>query len=310
MATQIFSSFEAFFAANQHSNLRGMVLGRQHEDWVLTHLIVNNLSVQWGRAGASVIVEGGARAGGVSIFVPTQGWTGVSGNGHQFDESSLMVNVPGAEFCIANDASRRWFSVYVPSETLAGASGDAMIRPVSTHGFVQLPTFRIERFRSLIGQFDEAVQQAPDAFASADAQKAAEQKLVYEIRNLLGVLHRVEHSHGRHVLPRGEILRTCMEFVERHDGEFLSVEQLATAAGVSERTLREVFQRYYGLAPVQYLNRRTLHQVRKALKTADPTVATVTEIATQFGVWQFGRLARDYRFLFGELPSKTLRRAA
>jgi AraC family transcriptional regulator, ethanolamine operon transcriptional activator len=307
MPTQTFSSFEAFFAANQHSNLRGMVLGRQRNDWVLTHLTVNSLSVQWGRAGASVIVEGGAKSGGVSIFVPTQAWAGVSGNGYQFDESSLMVNVPGAEFCIANDASRRWFSVYIPNETLAGASGDETIPVVSTHGFVQLPTFRIEKFRSIIGQFDEAVQQAPDAFASADAQKAAEQKLVYEIRNLLGVLHRVEHPHGRHVLPRSQILRTCMEFVEQHDGEFLSVQQLATSAGVSERTLREVFHRYYGMAPVQYLNRRTLHQVRRALKAADPLLATVTEVATRFGVWQFGRLARDYCRLFGELPSKTLR---
>jgi AraC family transcriptional regulator, ethanolamine operon transcriptional activator len=307
MSTQTFSSFDAYFAANRHSNIRGMVVGREHGPWVLTHLMINSLSVQWGRAGASVIVEGAAREGGVSIFVPTQVWFGVSGNGHPFDESSLMVNVPGAEFCIANDASRRWFSVYVPNETLAGASGDTTIPVVSTHGFAQLPTFRIEKFRSLIGQFDEAVQQAPDAFASAEAQKAAEQKLVYEIRNLLGVLHSVERPHGRHVLPRSQILRTCMEFVDQHEGEYISVEQLATAAGVSERTLREVFQRYYGLAPVQYLNRRTLHQVRRALKTADPMMATVTEIATKFGVWQFGRLARDYRCLFGELPSKTLR---
>jgi AraC-like DNA-binding protein len=59
---------------------------------------------------------------------------------------------------------------------------------------------------------------------------------------------------------------------------------------------------------VRYLNRRTLHQARRALRAADPTVTTVTEIATQFGVWQLGRFARDYRYLFGELPSETLRK--
>jgi AraC family transcriptional regulator, ethanolamine operon transcriptional activator len=58
---------------------------------------------------------------------------------------------------------------------------------------------------------------------------------------------------------------------------------------------------------VRYLNLRTLHQIRKELKAADPSVATVTEISTQFGAWQFGRMARDYRLLFGELPSETLR---
>ena len=99
-----------------------------------------------------------------------------------------------------------------------------------------------------------------------------------------------------------------MEFADQHVGEYLSVQQLATAAGVSERTLRDAFQHCFGLAPVQYLNRRTLHQVRRGLESADPSVATVTEIATEFGVWELGRFARDYCNLFGELPSETLHR--
>jgi len=58
---------------------------------------------------------------------------------------------------------------------------------------------------------------------------------------------------------------------------------------------------------VRYLNRRALHQVRRALKAANPSVATVTQVASEFGVWELGRFARDYRNLFGELPSETLR---
>jgi AraC family ethanolamine operon transcriptional activator len=305
--TRTFSSFEAFFAANLHSDLRGMILGRRREKWVMTQLAINTLSVQWGRAGSSVVVEGGAKPGGISIFIPTESPIGVSGNGHRLDESSLMINQTGDEFCIANDSSRPWFSVYIPYETFAGASGQATAPVPLMHGFVQVPLPRIQRFREVIGQFGEAVQRAPTDFGSAAAQRAAEQKLVPEIRNLLAVSCEVEPTHGRHVVPRRQIIRMSMDFVDQHDGEYLSVEQLAAATGVSERTLRDVFQHYFGLAPVRYLNRRTLHQVRKALKAADPYEATVTKIATQFGVWELGRFARDYRNLFGELPSQTLR---
>ena len=305
MPTRTFSTFEAFFAANLHSDLRGMILGRRREDWVMTQLAINTLSVQWGRAGSSVVVEGAAKPGGVSIFLPTQSPIGVSGNGHRLDVSSLMINQTGDEFCIANDSSRPWFSVYVPYETLAG--GDATTPVPSMHGFVQVPLPRVQRFRSVIGQFGEAVHQVAASFDSAAAQRAAEQKLVPEVRSLLAVPQEVEPMHGRHSIPPRKIVRTSMDFVDQHVGEYLSVAQLATAAGVSERTLRDAFQHCFGLAPVRYLNRRTLHQVRSALKAADPSLATVTQVATQFGVWELGRFARDYRNLFGELPSETLR---
>jgi AraC family ethanolamine operon transcriptional activator len=162
------------------------------------------------------------------------------------------------------------------------------------------------RFRSVIGQLEGQLQRAPTALESAVGQKAAGQKILREIRDLLAAPHAIEPTPGRHVVPRREIIHMAMDFVDQHEGEYLSLEQLAPAAHVSERTLRDAFRQYFGISPVQYLNRRTLHQIRGALKAADPSVATVTEIATQFGVWQFGRLARDYRFLFGELPSETL----
>jgi AraC family transcriptional regulator, ethanolamine operon transcriptional activator len=308
MPTQTFSSFEAFIHANRYAGLRAMVLGRDRGNWVLTHLMANNLTVQWGQAGGKAVVEGASKPGGHTIFLQTQGASAFSGNGRRFDELSLMVAGPGDEFCLAaDDASRRWCSLYIPKEKLSGANGDATNAAGSMRGVFQLPPQRIERFRSVIEQLDEVVQRAPAAFESAAAQKAAEQKLVREIRNVLAVPHEVKHPLGRHLVPRTQIIRMSMDFVDQHDGEYLSVEQLATAAGVSERTLRDAFQRYFGVAPVRYLNRRTLHQIRKALKAADPSVATVTEIAAQFGVWQFGRFARDYRLLFRELPSETLR---
>jgi AraC family ethanolamine operon transcriptional activator len=308
MSTRTFSSFEAFFAANLHSDLRGMVLGRRRENWVMTQMVINTLSVQWGRAGSSVVVEGAAKSGGISIFLPTENTLGVSGNGHRLDGSSLMINQTGDEFCIANDSSRPWFSVYVPDETLAGTSRDAATPVPLMHGFLQVPLARIQRFRSVIGQFGEAVHRAATDFESSPAQRSAEQKLVPEIRSLLAVPQEVEPIHGRHAIPRRQIVRTSMDFVDQHVGEYLSVEQLATAAGVSERSLRDAFQHCFGLAPVRYLNRRALHQVRRALKAADPSVATVTKVVTEFGVWELGRFARDYRNLFGELPSETLRR--
>jgi transcriptional regulator GlxA family with amidase domain len=100
-----------------------------------------------------------------------------------------------------------------------------------------------------------------------------------------------------------------MDSIDGQGGEYVTVPDLASAAGVSERTLRAAFQGYFGIGPVQFLRLRTLNQVRDSLRNCDPALTTVTDVATRFGVWELGRLARDYRLLFGELPSQTLRRA-
>ena len=308
MPTQSFSSFEAFFDANRHANVRAMVLGPDRGDWVLTNLVLSKLGIQFGQAGGNAVVEGSPQPGGVSMFILTQGLSAMSGNGRRFDDHTLLVAQPGDDFCLAADSWRRWCSLYIPNEELAAANPNASNAIAYMRGVCRLTPYRMERFRSVIQQLDEAIQQAPRAFKSAAAQKAARQKLVPEIRMVLAVPQAIEVPLGRHVVSRSQIIHMSMDFVEQHGGEFLSVEQLASAAGVSERTLRDAFQQYFGVAPVRYLNRRTLHLVRKALKTANPAATTVTEIATQFGVWELGRFARDYCALFGELPSETLRK--
>ncbi len=307
MSRQTFVSFEAFFDAFRFANMRAMVLGPAGENWVLSTLVLNNVSIQWGQAEAKAVVEGSPRAGGVSIFLPTRAAGAWRWNGRPFDEVSLMVDVPGADFCLAAaNTPRSWCGLYIPNRVLADANKDMTTTVGSKRGFFQVSRQRITRFRSVIGELEAVVQGVPAVLESAAGQKAAGQKLLREVRNLLAVTNTFERAPGRHKVPRRQIIRMAMDFVEQHDRECLSVEQLATAAGVSERTLRNAFVGYFGVAPVQYLNRRTLHQVRKALKAADPSVTTVAEIATQFGVWQFGRMARDYRLLFGELPSETL----
>jgi AraC family transcriptional regulator, ethanolamine operon transcriptional activator len=307
MPKQTFSSFEAFFDANRHASLRAMVLGPVREHWLLTHLVLNNLSIQFGQAESKALVEGAPRAGGVSIFMPTRSASAWWGNGRRFDERSLMVALPGDDFCLVADTPRSWCSLYIPNAEFAGANGDVTTAVGSSRGFLQVPPQRMERFRAVVSQLDEAVQRAPAAFNSVVGQKLSAQKLIREIHNVLATRRKPKHKLGRREVPRKLIVRGAMDFVDQHDGEYVSLEQLASAAGVSERTLRDAFHWYFGIPPVQYLNRRTLHQVRKALKASDPSKATVTSIATQFGVWQFGRLARDYRLLFGELPSETLR---
>jgi AraC-like DNA-binding protein len=59
-----------------------------------------------------------------------------------------------------------------------------------------------------------------------------------------------------------------------------------------------------------FLLLRRMHMVRRALRESTPSETTVTQIATRYGFWQFGRFAVEYKTLFGQAPSATLARPA
>lgn len=99
-----------------------------------------------------------------------------------------------------------------------------------------------------------------------------------------------------------------MAVLEHRNSEHVCVGELATAAGVSERTVRRAFQEFFGIGPVRYLQLRRLHLINRALRAADPDSVSVTELLVQHGEWELGRFASRYRRLFGERPSETLRK--
>ena len=105
------------------------------------------------------------------------------------------------------------------------------------------------------------------------------------------------------------IVRLAEEFFRKHVSEGVSVAQLSTIAGVSERSLRNAFYDVYTTSPKRYMKLWQLHQVRRTLRSAGVRRATVTDVATCHGFYELGRFAGAYKSLFGEAPSETLNKA-
>lgn len=89
-------------------------------------------------------------------------------------------------------------------------------------------------------------------------------------------------------------------------------EQIAALAGrlgVSPRTLFRAFRDATDLTPLNYRRLSRLHALRRALLSASPRDASVTQLATDLGFNHLGRLAGEYKRHFQELPRDTLSRA-
>jgi AraC-like DNA-binding protein len=107
---------------------------------------------------------------------------------------------------------------------------------------------------------------------------------------------------------RTEVIGRLEAFLEANSDRSVSADELATAVGVSERTLRSYCADCLGVSPSRYVRLRRLKLVRLALRSAAPTPTTVADVARSYGFLDPGRFAATYQAAFGEFPSTTLRR--
>ena len=82
---------------------------------------------------------------------------------------------------------------------------------------------------------------------------------------------------------------------------------LAAAVGVSQRVLELGFKETLGISPRRFLRWSRLNHLHRELRNARAEISTVTEIAGRWGFTELGRTAMEYKRLFGESPSSTLR---
>ncbi|MCJ8293580.1 MAG: helix-turn-helix domain-containing protein [Colwellia sp.] len=82
---------------------------------------------------------------------------------------------------------------------------------------------------------------------------------------------------------------------------------LCKVADLSERSLEYGFQEYLGITPIQYLRVLRLNGARLDFLSNINSRTKVSDIALTWGFLEFGRFANNYRQLFQERPSVTLK---
>ena len=104
---------------------------------------------------------------------------------------------------------------------------------------------------------------------------------------------------------RHHVVKTARDYITQRPDQAITLTELCEACHTSRRTLQNSFESILGMSPIQYLRFNRLNGVRRDLKTAQGS-ETVGDIAAKWGFWHLGQFAKDYRNVFGELPSESL----
>lgn len=164
------------------------------------------------------------------------------------------------------------------------------------------------------GQASGLIELFKSVFQSADAgadPALAQSRLKVMQRQFIGsVIDSVDatipaETQIRSELNQWNVIKRIREIVVDGPECPLTVAELAMRLNLSRRTIQNAVARTLDMSPLAYLRALRLSEVRREIGSA----ASVTEIATRWGFWHFGYFARDYRGMFGELPSDTLLRS-
>ena len=104
---------------------------------------------------------------------------------------------------------------------------------------------------------------------------------------------------------RAKSVTRAVELMNERIDDNVSICQLCVDSSTSWRTLTRGFQERFGIGPKAYFNRIRLGRVRSDLLQGR-SAYSVADAANRWGFWHMGQLAKDYKRMFGELPSETL----
>lgn len=106
-------------------------------------------------------------------------------------------------------------------------------------------------------------------------------------------------------------VRRSLEYIERHLAEPITLDDLASYARMSPRSIQAGFREDLDTTPIAYIRDRRLDRVRQTLMSALPEDGVnVTDAAQRWGFTHLGNFSGLYRRRFGETPSQTLRQRA
>jgi len=293
-----YDDFDAWGEAVQTADLRMVCDSVENRSWRLKAGGIGDVFLQMADEGGGNLCHGANTHAGIQLFVPLSLAAGHICNCELLDAGSLLVIPPGADFSIqVRRRAHSWLAVALPARlnevwpTQLG--GSRVVRPGD------------HTVGRLVALADRMLGSDAVSLPRGAAQDAAVAELVAAAGQCLVELTPKSPAPGRPRIDRGEIIRRSMAALATEAVERPSIGQLATLAGVTERTLARAFRDTFGTSPMQYVLLRQLHAVRRGLRAA-PDDATVSAVLVRHGIWDHGRFAARYRRHFGESPSATL----
>ncbi|MFM0639867.1 helix-turn-helix domain-containing protein [Paraburkholderia metrosideri] len=241
----------------------------------------------------------------VPLYAPLVG----TFQGRRVDGYALLLLGAGEEFRFYTPESMHYAGISVSAEMM-----DELLNvTVGEHaghqikgGVLALSAEHGVMLRERLAPFLDSAERNTAAFAHPAATKVFRDEM---ISVLLGLIESASQTPLRDLTHTtySDIVRRCERILQDNAEQPITVLDLCRALRCSRRTLQTSFQRVANVTPVEYLRSIRLNAVHRLLRMTSAEELLIGDAACRWGFTHLGYFAREYRDLFGELPSQTPR---
>jgi AraC-like DNA-binding protein len=309
-STAKFTDPQAYQAAVRPAQVEILVTAKGDFHAELTRIELPRLWMQRGRESLPRVAHSTVSAERPPVFfLASSDQPAMRHSGMDVSFGEIIAVSPRSTHHHRTVAPCQWATMSLPQEDLA-ATGHALVgrdltAPAVTRR-LRPPVPLMSRLLSLQEAAGRLAEAAAHILAQREPARALEQALVHALIMCLAESTPVQISSGG--LHHLSIVARFEELLAANHDYPLYIAEICAAIGVSERMLRLSCQEHLGMGPVRYLWLRRMHLAHHALVRHTTSTATVAGIATEYGFWELGRFSVQYRALFGEAPSASLRR--
>ena len=307
-SVRTFSDADEFTGAIRHAALQLTFAERGNFTADLTQITLHQLWLQALSESLKTIHHNNYWGGRAGIGYYTRSGPGVL-DGVEMSPGSITRFGPGQSYNQRFVGPTSAHSVSLPlgeMEALSVVAGHDVM-PGKDHLIVTPSPNALARLHRLHVAAGHLAENVPDILEYPEAARGLEQALIEAMMDCLGGdVHENTLAQRKHAI----VMRRFHRFIEQYPEQPPYVAEICKAIRVSERTLWACCQEHLGMSPKRYLTLRRMRLVQQALSKSTPADTAVTRIATHYGFWELGRFAGQYKALFGETPSTTLRRSA
>ena len=258
-----------------------------------------------------VVQQGCLPAGKICFAVPVQSASGMPRvQGRELREDGLFILRGGEEFTLQRPGGMELLAVTFEAEDfrrlLDARPWTANARALLSRSVLQAPRDSSQRLRrDLLTLF-----MGPHAGAPREAAPAGDLRATRAVFEALGELFDAAADARQ---PFGSasasyVVAECHRVVAASGNAPPSIDQLCRRLRISRRSLQNSFRQVADTTAVHYLRSVRLNAARRRLMATRPADTSIAQAAADQGFEHMSHFAQRYEALFGELPSRTLRR--